>query len=205
MKTVILCHIPMKPQVASTVYAPGDTGLTVSPTPVRYPISAAFAGLFTKDDDLTVIRLVKKDAHGHYEENAKLLEQELREANAAVGAALHFSTISTDFVQTRQVHSALLGAIIDAIPDGARIISDITYGPKDLPIVVFAALGFAERSLGCRVQQILYGQADFQDGRVVSTQLCDMSPLYTLSAVAATVCGDEPTRARKTLKALMQL
>ena len=205
MKTMILCHIPMKPNVEATVYAPGDTGLTVSSAPVRYPISAAFPGLFTAEDDLTVIALVKEDAHGYYEENVKLLEQELRKANESVGAQLHFSTISTAFAQTRQVHSALLGAIIDAIPDGARIISDITYGPKDLPIVVFAALGFAERSLGCQVQQILYGQADFRDGRVVSTRLCDMSPLYTLSSAAATICGDEPNRARKTLKALMQL
>ena len=35
--------------------------------------------------------------------------------------------------------------IVDEIEDNSHILCDITYGPKDLPIVLFSVLNFAEK------------------------------------------------------------
>ena len=99
----------------------------------------------------------------------------------------------------------LMGKIVDEIDNGSHIIVDITYGPKDLPIIIFTALGFAEKFLECEVDAIIYGQASFVDGHVVNTKICDMSPLYYLSSVTNTIKCDEPEKARKALKSLLSL
>lgn len=96
-----------------------------------------------------------------------------------------------------------MGRIVDGLDTGSHILADITYGPKDLPVVIFAALHFAEKFLDCTVENILYGQASFADGRPVGTRLCDMSPLYCLDSITGLVRCDDPDKARNMLKALL--
>lgn len=72
-----------------------------------------------------------------------------------------------------------MGRIIDEIDDESHIIADITYGLKDLPIIIFSALGFAERFLGCEIDAIIYGQANFVSGHVVNTKKSRL-PNYTV-------------------------
>ena len=212
MNKTIICNIPMKPNMEKTVYACNDTSLYVSEKPVCYPISALFSRVMEPGDRADVLMLVKKDNKEFWKQNADCLEDELKEANEelkqannGVGAVLSFKMLDTDFEESRAVHEQLMGALVDEIKDGSHIIADITFGPKDVPIIVFAVLGFAEKSLGCEVDHIIYGQANFENGRPVNTKICDMSPLYYLASTAATVCGENPERARKTLTELISL
>ena len=50
-----------------------------------------------------------------------------------------------------------MGSIVDELEIGARVLVDTTYGPKDLPIVIFTALNFAEKFLECQIDNIIYG------------------------------------------------
>ena len=98
-----------------------------------------------------------------------------------------------------------MGRLVDEIDTGAHIMADVTYGPKDLPIVIFSALNFAEKFLRCEIDNIVYGQATFKDDRVVGSAICDMIPLYCLSSVTNTIKCDESEKARQMLKSLLEL
>ena len=98
-----------------------------------------------------------------------------------------------------------MSKIVDEIEDNSHIICDTTYGPKDLPIVLFSVLNFAEKYLKCDIDNILYGQATFVDGKPTDTKLCDMSPLYYLNSVTNTIRCDDPNKAREMLKNLLSL
>lgn len=205
MKRTIICGISMKENVDISVYTSDDQSLPVSDRPVRYPCSAFLEKALRDGDELKVLLLEKKDSHGYSALNTERFKTELAELSAGTAVKIKYSVIDTDFSQARGVHEQLMGKIVDELEDGAHILADITYGPKDLPIVVFSALQFAEKFLNCKVDNIIYGQASFVNGRAVDTKICDMAPLYCLSAVTSLIRCDRPDRARLMLKSLLSL
>lgn len=202
MKKTIICSIPMKKIVDKSVYEGEDLSIEVSATAVKYPINAYLEKNVSGEDDVKIILLVKKDEIGNYEKNKVEFEAELKEL---CKANIVITTIDTEFSQEQVIHEQLMGRIIDEIDDGSHITVDITYGSKDIPIVIFAVLGFAEKFLDCEIDNIIYGQASFKDGHVVNTKICDMSPLYYLSSVTNTINCADSSKARKTLKSLLSL
>jgi hypothetical protein len=204
MKKVVICNIPMKEQVDKVLYVSDDKSLPVADRKVRYPICAFLQKTLKSDDELKVILLVKKDKYAHYKKNTEVFLDELKEANTT-GAVINFIVIDTDFVQSQAVHEQLMGQIVDEIETGSHILVDTTFGPKDLPIVVFAALNFAEKFLDCTVDNIIYGQASFVNGKPVDTKICDMIPLYCLSSISNTIHCNNPENARTMLKSLLSL
>ena len=195
----------MKEVIDQTVYESDDISVAISNRAVRYPINAFLEKNMTAEDEFKIILLLKKDEIGHYHQNCISFEEELKEVNSAFGAQIEIVALETDFSQNKAIHEQLMGKIVDEIEEGSHIVADITYGPKDLPIIVFTALGFAEKFLECEIDAIIYGQASFVDGHAVNTKVCDMSPLYYLSSLTNTIKCDEPEKARKTLKSLLSL
>ena len=202
MKKVVICNIPMKEKVDKVQYISNDKSLPVADKKVRYPICAFLQKTLKSDDELKVLLLVKKDKYAHYKKNTEDFLDELRESNTA-GAAINHIVIDTDFVQSQAVHEQLMGKIVDELDTGAHILVDTTFGPKDLPIVIFAALNFAEKFLACSVDNIIYGQASFVNGQAVDTKICDMIPLYCLSSISNTIHCSSPDNARTMLKNLL--
>lgn len=205
MKKTVICNIPMKERIDKVLYTSDDASLPVAERMVSFPICAFLEKTLSTDDELDVIILVKKNRYVHYEKNVKLLKTELMAANVNIGATINYCEIDTDFEQTKSVHEQLMGQIIDALSVGSHILVDMTYGPKDLPIVIFSALNFAEKFLDCTVDNIVYGQASFVNGQPVDTKICDMIPLYCLGSVTNMIRCDEPEKARSMLKALLAL
>ncbi len=195
----------MKEKVDLSVYTSEDRSLPVSDTPVRYPVNAMLEMIASPEDEIKVVLLVKNDKYSFSEKNKAAFVEEINRAVSASGAKINIVTIDTEFLQNKAVHEQLMGRLVDEIEENSHVIVDITYGPKDLPIVIFAALGFAEKFLGCDIDNIIYGQASFSDGQAVNTRICDMSPLYYLSSVTNTIRCDNPEKARKTLKTLLSL
>ncbi len=205
MKKTIICNIPMKKEVDKSVYESDDISVAISNRAVIYPINAYLEKNVASGDELKIILLLKKDQIGHYNQNRKAFEEELSEVNSSLGASIDLVVVETDFSQKKAIHEELMGKIVDEIEEGTHLIADITYGPKDLPIIIFTALGFAEKFLECEIDAIIYGQANFVDGHAVNTKICDMSPLYYLNSVTNIIKCDEPDKARKTLKALLSV
>jgi len=205
VKKLLICSIPMKKEVERTVYASDDLSLPVSDKPYMYPINSFLSQKADDSDEYKVLLLVKNDGNPYYEKNAEDFKKELGDVFASVGAKAEFVMIDTEFSGEKEIPEQLMGRIVDEIEVGDHIMADITYGPKELPIVIFSALGFAEKFLECDIDNIVYGKADFEDGKVVRTEIWDMSPLYYLSSVTNTIQCDDPEKARKMLKSLLSL
>lgn len=205
MKKIIICNIPMREYVANTVYSSEDRSLPVSDNPYRYPINSLLSQTVNAEDDLKIILLIKKDGNTFHEKNTADYKQEIEEVCRNTGAKAEFVSIDTAFSQEKENHEQLMKRLVDEIDTGAHIMVDITYGPKDLPIVIFSTLNFAEKFLKCEIDNIVYGQATFKDDKVVGSTICDMIPLYCLSSVTNTIKCDEPEKARQMLGSLLEL
>ena len=205
MKKIIICNIPMREYVANTVYLSEDRSLPVSDKPYRYPINSLLSQIVKAEDELKIILLIKKDRNLFYEKNTADYKHEIEEICANTGARVEIVLIDTVFSQDKEKHEQLMGKLIDEIDINSHIMADITYGPKDLPIVIFSALSFAEKFLKCEIDNIVYGQADFKNDKIVGSIICDMIPLYCLSSVTNTIKCDDPQKARQMLKSLLLL
>lgn len=205
MKKVIICNIPMREYVAKTVYNSNDLSLPVSENALRYPIISFLSQTITAEDEFKIILLVKKDGNTYFEKNTDDFKTEMSEILKATGTKVEYTFIDTDFSQSKETYEQLMVSLADEIEVGSHILADITYGPKDLPIVIFATLNFAEKFLQCEVDNVIYGQAEFMDNKVVGSTICDMSPLYYLSSVSNTIRCDDPAKAKQMLKSLLTL
>lgn len=205
MKKIIICNIPMREYIANIVYSSDDMSLPVSDKPYRYPINSLLSQTVNVEDELKIILLIKKDGNTFYENNTADYKQEIEDICRTTDVKAEFVSIDTAFSQEKENHEQLMKRLVDEIDTGAHIMVDITYGPKDLPIVIFSALNFAEKFLKCEIDNIVYGQATFKDDKVVSSTICDMNPLYCLSSVTNTIKCDEPEKARQMLGSLLEL
>ena len=205
MKKVIICNIPMKESVDQVVYTSEDRSLSVSNRLVRYPVNALLEKTVTPEDEVKVILLSKNDEYSYSQQHTDEFITEVNQALAAANVTPSIRIIDTEFSQDKLVHEQLMGRLVEEIDEGSHILVDITYGPKDLPIVIFTAIGFAEKFLDCEIDAIVYGQASFVQGKAVNQKICDMSPLYYLSSVTNTIRCNEPGKARKTLNELLSL
>ncbi len=195
----------MKEKVDTVIYESFDKSLPVSNNAVKYPINAFLSQTLSIDDEINVVLLTKNDGYGFSEKNKQDFINELNKVNEKIGAKISYKTIDTEFKQEKSVHEYLMVSIVEEIDVDSHIMADITYGSKDLPIVLFSALNFAEKFLKCEINHLIYGQANFENGKVVNTQICDMLPLYYLNSVTDTVRCDDPIKAKNMLKSLLSL
>lgn len=205
MKKIIICNVPMKANVDQVVYESNDLSLPVSERAVRYPVNAFLEKTISSEDELKVLVLVKKDEYSHYEKNTQDFIDELTEVTNSSEIKIEYKILDTDFEQSQAVHEQLMLKIVEELEVGAHIIADITYGSKDVPIVLFAALNFAEKFLNCEIDNLLYGKASFDGSKPVNTKICDMMPLYCLNGVTDTIRCDEPEKAMQMLRTLLSL
>lgn len=205
MKKTIICNIPMREKIASVVYSSDDQSIPVSDKAFRFPINSYLSQTLKADDEIKVILLAKRDGNEFTQNNIEKYKNEIEDICENIGVKYDFSVIDTDFSQNKETHEVLMGKIIDEIDDESHIFVDITYGPKDLPVVIFSSLGFAERFLKCDIDNIVYGQAEFDGDKVIGSKICDMIPLYYLSSVTNTIKCDEPDKARQMLKSLLSI
>lgn len=205
MKKILYCNIPMKTNTEKCVYTSEDFSVPVSSTPVVYPINAFLEKTLVKGDEIKAVLLSKKDHNGSHITNTSLFVEELLAVTSKLDVKVEFKIIKTDFEQKQEVHDQLMIDIVDELEENAHIIADITYGPKDLPVVLFTALNFAEKFFNCEIDNIVYGQANFENGKPVNTKICDMIPLYYLNSVANTIQCDTAGRAKEMLKTLLSI
>jgi len=205
MKKILFCNIPMTVKAQKSVYRSENYSVPVSVREVCYPVSAFLEKTLTGDDEVKAILLVKKDEIGYYKKNISGCVEELMEVAEVTGAKIEYKIIDTEFTEAQATHDGLLLSIVDELEEKAHIVADITYGPKDLPIVLFTAMNFAERFFDCEIDNIVYGQATFVDGNPQNTRICDMIPLYYLNSVANTVQCSDPSKAKQMLKSLLSI
>ena len=205
MKKIVICNISMKKKLDKCVYASNDKALPASDRAVSFPICSYFDNALKAGDDLKVIMLVKKDGkYSHNEKNIEIFKEELTEAIGGRDISVEYKMIDTDFVETSSVHEELMSRLVDEIDVESEIYADITYGPKDLPLIVFSALTFAQKRLACEIEHIIYGLTHFDEkGKTNDSQLCDMVALFYLTSVVSSAPGGNPQDAKRMLKSML--
>lgn len=204
MERLILCNIPFTSRKDKHVYKNEDPSIPTTEDEVMFPINDFLGALLKPEDNVKAVLIAKQGMKDFYEQNVNVCREELAEISRKTGASIDVSVIYTPFKEDRKTHNKLLMDIIDSIPLGSRISVDMTYGPKDLVIVLFTALRFAARYMDCQIDNIMYGQSDFdENGKPVNTRLCEMSPLYYLESIISNVRCDDPDKAKDLLRTLI--
>ena len=204
MKKIVFSDLPMKKQLFDLRYrVDGNKALEYDGV-VAFPINAVLARTLKKEDDVKIVLLSKTDVEGNSAVNAGLFQKELNAINEKIGAHIEYVTITTPFIETREVHEKLFRDMAAKLEDGAQIIADITYGPKPLPIIMFSVLNFAEKFFGSEIKYIVYGKVDFVSGEKVPQNpiIFDLSPLYYLNNLTNTM---EFSSSKEALKALDEI
>lgn len=171
-----------------------------------YPITAFLSEKMKPEDEIKCILLTKHSAFSVSNERVDLFREEMDLANEGIGAKISYHVIESQFEEDREVHEKLMAEIVRHIEDGSHILADITFGPKDVPIIVFAVLNFAEKFLGCEVDNIIYGQGFFdRNNEFVGGKICELIPLYSLSSLTNTLECQNSDKARAMLDSIVSL
>ena len=190
MAKIVFSDLPMKKELHAFHYAAEGNHKIEYDGQVIFPVNSVLAKTLQKGEKLKVVFLSKEDPEANSKKNERVFREELDEINKAIGADICYKNIITPFVETRDIQEKLLRSIVSELEEGAEILSDVTYGPKTLPIVLFIAMRFAEKFFKCQIKSIVYGKVNFVDDgtgtgktKPVAPVLYDLTPLYYLNSV----------------------
>lgn len=202
MKKTLIVSVPMKFAIDKQVYKSDDASLPSSDRETEFPVVPFLEATLAPEDKVKVILIAKRGDNSHAERHIEELKAEL----AAAGVDAEFVTVDSEFEEARDVHEKLMRDVVHEIDFKTKLVADVTYGSKDVPVVVFAAMNFAERHLGCEVENIIYGQAYFtKEGEVERAKLCDLAPLYTLNNLTGVIKCEEGEEAKAVLDSILSI
>lgn len=208
MKKTIICNISMQ-SITPTVYKSKDETLNASPEHYRFAVNTYMGNNMVAGDEYKVILVATKDKNDAYRTNIQLFKEEINNIAQKVGnVKLEYVEKVFDFSQEKAINQELMVGLMNEIEDESSIIADVTYGPKSLPIIEFTILGFAENHLNCDIEHIFYGKANFGlDKRVdpENGELCDLVPLFYLTAVTNMLNVNDTKEARKAYETLINM
>ena len=186
MKKIIFVDIPMRKNPGELNYA--NTGNVKSDydVPVVYAVVPFLLRKIKNGDSLKIVMLkTKKGAPDDYsDENADKLQVEIKQALKNYSVSVDYITIQTDFDESKENQEIRFRKMLDVLEQGAELYSDITFGPRIIPMVLMCVFNFAERFFDCRIKGIIYGKALYDaDNKAYGGELFDVSPLYYLNGL----------------------
>jgi len=204
MKKTIITAIPMRGDIQQTEYQNFGNSQSFSQK-TAFPTVAYIDLSIQKDDVLEVLMLVKTHEYAASSKNIEQFQKEVDELAAKRSLTVTYHEINTVFAESINNHEGLMCEIAQMIEPGSHIIADITYGPKELPIVLFAALSFAEKFLDATIEKILYGYGCFDDRHnFINAKLCEMNQLYSLHSLVSAMNCNSADDAKSILKAFVR-
>lgn len=210
MNKTFIISIPMRSskELSQTSYKTEDILLNTADAPVRYPINAYLAENISSEDTIRLILVTKQKEETYTDFTIYNEEQFLEELKSLLpdkDLPMEIRHICSPFEENSTTYEQLLLDLAKNILPGSAISCDITYGPKDVPIVFFTALDFATKALGCEIGHIFYGQGFFEDGKFCGGKLCDMGALYALRELIDVLHGRTGEDAIRILEQLIML
>lgn len=209
---IVFSNLPMKKDLHGFKYKVDGNAAIEYDGEVVFPVNSVLARIMKRGEKVKVILLSKVDIDGNSALNAGMFQKELNEINRNIGAVIEYTTLSTPFEETRDVHEMLLKDMVSKLEQSAEILCDVTYGPKPLPIVMFTVMNFAEKFFKAKILNIVYGKVDFVvDGRntgktiPINPVLYDLTPLYYLNSVTNAMEYKNAEDAVKALDAILDI
>ncbi len=204
MKRTLIVNLPMQLKDGKMVYESESSSLAPSKMPLLFAVLSYLEPRLKKDDSLKCIFIAKKEKTTPLDEIIKLFKDEVTEINH-YSVPVEYVVIESEFKEKGSIHNQLFKDIINNIEDNATILADITFGPKDVPIIEFTAFSFASEYLNCDIERIIYSQGNFENGQIVSKNLCDMMDLFTLQNLTSTFRDVSPEKARDLVNRIIDL
>ena len=196
---IIFTTIPMKDKIEKLKYPVEGYKDLEYENPVIFPVNAVLAKILQKGESVKVIRLMNDS--GSSKKNAETFEIELKSLNEKIGADISFFDVTEAFEESKETHETLFRKLLDYLEPDAEIITDITFGQKTLPIVLFCVLNFAEKFFNAEIKHIIYGKAEFEKGEIKkdSQRIFDLTPLYYLNSLTSAMEAPDGKSAIKTI------
>ena len=203
MKKTVICTITMQEKPAPIDHMGEDLSIPGSTRPVVYPVSDYLSQNLNPEDEVTVIMLCKKDPDQNYLRNSRLLQLELDSMCELKCKKILYHAVEIPFNEDANSHAKMILETVKYLPNSTEVLADITYGSKDIPIVLFSVLAFAMKFLHCEVSRILYRRVHFVNGVPQDPVLCDVASLLNLTSVIYALNCQTPDSARTMLENLL--
>ena len=209
---IVFSDLPMKKELHSFSYKVDGNKTIEYDGEVVFPVNSVLAKTMKKGEKVKVVILAKEDIEGNSKVNYEKFVGELSEINKNIGAEIEYVSITTEFKETRDIHEGIFRNMVATLEENAEIIGDVTYGPKPLPIIMFAVMNFAEKFFKAKIKNIVYGKVDFVDDgsgtgktKPVNPVIYDLTPLYYLNNLTNTVNCKSSQEAVNMLNTLLDL
>ena len=209
---IVFSDLPMKKELHSFNYKVDGNKTIEYDGEVVFPVNSVLAKTMKKGEKVKVVILAKEDIEGNSKVNYEKFVGELSEINKNIGAEIEYVSITTEFKETRDIHEGIFRNMVATLEEKAEIIGDVTYGPKPLPIIMFAVMNFAEKFFKAKIKNIVYGKVDFVDDgsgtgktKPINPVLYDLTPLYYLNNVTNSMEYKSSDDAVKALDTLLDL
>ncbi|UTC77675.1 hypothetical protein E4O04_06545 [Treponema sp. OMZ 799] len=196
---IIFTTIPMKDKIEKLKYPVQGYKDLEYEHPVIFPVNAVLAKTLQKGERVKVVQLMNDS--GSSKKNAEIFKTELKALNEKIGADISFFDVIEAFEESKEKHESRFRKLLDYLEPDAKIIADITFGQKTLPIVLFCVLNFAEKFFNAEIKHIIYGKAEFEKGEIKKGSQCifDLTPLYYLNTLTSAMEASDGKSAIKTI------
>lgn len=195
---IIFTTIPMKKNLTPLKYpVNGNISLTYEKE-VIFPVSAVMAKLIKKNEKVKVVCLLNSTENS--DDNYAKFQQEINKINIDIGATISWVNISEPFTELKENHENRFKKLINELEEKSEIITDITYGQKTLPILLFTVLNFAEKFFNAEILNIIYGKVEFDSDNKIkqgSEIIYDLTSLYYLNTLTIAMEAKDGKKAIK--------
>lgn len=181
MDYTVIYSAPVQTVIEPMIYK--FEGADTSSEAYFVPINSILASKIENDSNVRVVVLESQrdgiDTNSIVERCTKETNSVLKDKNCNI----EFVIISNPFSASKENMGKIFMDLIQKPIEDSTILTDITYGPKYVPMLIFCLLSYAERFLGCEISNVIYGQVFFdKDKKPYNPQIFDVASLYLLSS-----------------------
>ena len=197
--------MPLRGDIQKKQYASGDEAVKASSIFTSFPVISHIDACFKNDNELNIILLAKTSGYDKSRENIEKFKEELNNViKPENDVKIHI--VKSDFKVDAEIYEKTVNELVKHIPDNSYIISDITYGPKDAPLIIYTAIQLAVKYLDCELGSIIYGLGYFDENEnLQETKLCDMGCLFSMLSLTDIMKPTDTGMARKIIEKISDL
>lgn len=205
MKKIVFVTLMMADDMHKRHYPVDGNSFIEYSGEVYYAINAVLAKTIKSEDDVKVVLLETKAGDKAGTKNAQLFMDELNELNSC-GANITYEVIPSDFIESKEKFKDLYKKLIKTVENEAELYADVTFGPKSLPLMIFAAMQFCEKYFDCSIGNVIYLKTEFKNGKVDESSqiICDYTPLYMLNSFTNSIECSSGEKAIAAVEALFE-
>lgn len=205
MKKIVFVSLMMADKMEKRHFPVDGNSFIEYPGKAYYAINAVLANTMQADDEIKVVLIQTKGGDDAGSKNAQIFMDELNEMNTC-GASIKYEIIPSNFVETKEKFKDLYKCLIKNLENESELYADVTFGPKSLPLMIFAAMQFGEKFFDCSIGNVIYLKAEFKNNEFdEGTQMIyDYTPLYMLNSFTNTIECSSGEKAIAAVEALFE-